>query len=436
MNKRASKGRSTQAPTTIPREVARLLLPMMAGIAATKRGVMDMVHRVGLGVLEEAFRADAEALVGAKGKHQDERDLNHWGTAAAELTFGGRRVRVKRARVRRRGVRGKGGELGLPLFEQLSDVDPLPERVMEQVLLGVATRGYASSLDALPDGVAVRGASKSAASRHIVAKTRARLRDFTARRLDGDNMDLVALFLDGMEVAEHAVVIALGVTLDGTKVPLGLWQGSTENTTLCVALLQNLVERGLKFDQKILCVIDGGKGIRSALAKVLGDAAVLQRCQVHKRRNVLDQLPETKRLYVGRIMSEAYQAATADTARKRLKQLISWLDSNGEVGAAASLREGLEDTLTVLKLVLPPTLRRTLATTNPIENMNGTVRRVTRNVKRWRPKMVLRWTALGVQEAGRRFRRIKGHRDLAVLVRALHALAEKQQQLDAEDKAA
>lgn len=433
MSKRTSKGTGTQAATTIPREVARLLLPMMAGIAATKRGVMDMVHRVGLGVLEEAFRADAEALVGAKGRHQDERQFNHWGTAAAELTFGGRRVGVKRARVRRR---GKGGEVALPLFEQLSGVDPLPERVMEQVLLGVATRGYASSLDALPDGVTVRGGSKSAASRHIVAKTKARLRDFTARRLDGDNMDLVALFLDGIEVAEHAVVVALGVTVDGTKVPLGLWQGSTENTTLCVALLNDLVERGLKFDQKILCVIDGGKGIRSALGKVLGDAAVIQRCQVHKRRNVRDQLPETKRVYVGRVMSEAYKAASADTARKRLKQLASWLESNGEVGAAASLREGLEDTLTVLKLGLPPTLRRTFATTNPIENMNSTIRRVARNVKRWRPKMVLRWTALGVQEAGRRFRRIKGHRDLQVLLRALHALVEKQQQLDAEEKAA
>ena len=185
-----------------------------------------------------------------------------------------------------------------------------------------------------------------------------------------------------------------------------------------------------------LIVIDGGKGIRSALGKVLGDAAVIQRCQVHKRRNVLDQLPETRRVYVGRVMSEAYQATSADTARKRLKQLVSWLESNGEAGAAASLREGLEETLTVLKLGLSPTLRRTFATTNPIENMNGTIRRVARNVKRWRPKMVLRWTALGVQQAGRRFRRIKGYRDLPVLVRSLHALTEKQQQLDAENQAA
>jgi len=387
-------------------------------------------------VLEETFRADAEMLVGPKGRHQEERQLNHWGTVAAELTFGGRRIRVKRARVRRRGGRGKGGEVALPLFEQFSTVDPLPDRVMEQVLLGVATRGYSGSLEALPDSIAVRGTSKSAASRHVVAKTRARLRDFTMRRLDGDNMDLVALFLDGIEVAEHAVVVALGVTVDGTKVPLGLWQGSTENSALCVALLQNLVERGLKFDQKLLCVVDGGKGIRSALGKVLGDAAVIQRCQVHKRRNVMDQLPDGKSVYAGRLMSEAYKTVTADTARKRLKQLVSWLESNGEPGAAASLREGLEETLTVHKLGLPATLRRTIATTNPVENMNGTIRRVARNVKRWRPKMVLRWTALGVQEAGRRFRRIKGHSDIPVLVRALRALAEKQQNLDAEEKAA
>jgi putative transposase len=429
MRKRASKDKKRQGVPTVSKEMARLLLPMVAGMAATKRGVMDAVHRIGLGVLEGTFRANAEVLVGEKGRHQSNRQLNHWGTTPAELTFGGRRVQVQRPRVRRRGGKGKGAEVAVPLFEQFCEGDPLPERVIEQLLLGVATRGYAESLGALADGVVTRGTSKSAASRHIVAKTRSRLRDFTARRLD--DLSLVALFLDGIEIAEHAVVVALGVTTDGTKVPLGLWQGSTENTTLCVTLLQNLVERGLKFEPKILCIVDGGKGIRSALGKVLGDAAVIQRCQVHKRRNVLDQLPDERRGYVGRVLTEAYKAASADVARKRLKQLASWLESNGEEGAAASLREGLEETLTVLKLGLPPTLRRTFATTNPIENMNGTIRRVGRNVKRWRPKMVLRWTALGIQQAGRRFRRIKGHLDLPILISALAALDEKQKQLDA-----
>jgi transposase-like protein len=241
---------------------------------------------------------------------------------------------------------------------------------------------------------------------------------FLGRRLDG--LDVVALFVDGIEVAGRAVIVALGVTADGTKMPLGLWLGATENTTVCTSLVQSLVTRGLKIDQPILCVIDGGKGIRKALCDVLGSSAKIQRCQVHKTRNVRDHVPEARKAYVSGQMREAYTSWSAKVAKKRLLQLASWLDKNGEDAAAESLREGLDETLTVLKLDLPARLCRTFSTTNSVENMNGTIRRITRNVKRWRgDTMIRRWVALALVEAQRKFRRVKGHAHMPALVRAL-----------------
>jgi transposase-like protein len=390
-----------------------MLLPMVVGLAATKQELMRFVHEAGLLALDEVLRVEAERIAGPKGKHRRDRSANHWGTAPAELPFGGRRVTVQRPRVRRRG----GGEVQLPVLEQFRAADALPERVVGQILLGVSTRGYERSLET-PPPVKTRGTSKSAASRHLVERTRARMAEYLTRRLD--DVELLVLMLDGIVVAGHTVVVALAVTADGTKVPLGLWQGSTENAALCTSLLQNLIERGLRIEDRVLCVIDGGKGLRKALADVLGDRAVVQRCQVHKKRNVLDHLPESRRPYVKRLLTQAYASARDETARRQLKALISWLEKNGEESAATSLREGLEETLTVLKLGLPPTLRRALSTTNAIENMLGTVRRVTRNVKRWKGgEMVRRWVALGVKYAQSKFRRIKGHGDLHLLVRAL-----------------
>jgi putative transposase len=400
-------------------ELMRLLLPMTTAVAATKKGLMDLVHRLGLAALDELLRVDAEELVGEKGRRQRGRERNHWGTAPGELTFGGRRVQVARPRVRHR----ERGEVALPLWELVSARDPLPERVEQQIALGVSTRRYADSLEPMPADVITRGTSKSAASRALIAKTSARMREFMSRRLE--EVSLVAMFIDGIELGGATVVVALGLTADGSKVPLGLWQGSTENAALGVALLNALVERGLRIEGRLLFVIDGGKGVRKALTDVFGDRAVVQRCQVHKRRNVWEQVTVARRPYVRRLMNEAYGSVGAEVARGRLRQLASWLEKNGEPGAAASVREGLEETLTVLKLKLSKALQRTLATTNPVENLNGAIRRVTRNVKRWRngpSRMIVRWAALGIAEGSRRFRRIKGHKDLPKLLHALRAL--------------
>jgi putative transposase len=417
----------SKAETGVPKQVAgeavasglekvrQLLLPMVAGMAATKADLMEWVKEAGLEALKALFEADATAITGPKGRHRPEERTHHrWGSTATELPFGGRRIRVNRPRVRSK----SGKEVRLPSVARFQAEDPVPERVLNQIVLGVSTRGYGASLEPSPPGLRSRGTSKSAASRHLVDRMGAKMREYLSRSLEG--VRLVALMIDGIEVARHTVVVALGIEEDGTKTPLGLWQGSTENATLCTALLQDLVSRGLKLEEKILCVIDGGKGIRKALGDVLGDLAVVQRCQLHKRRNLKDHLPKNRRTYVDRIMREAYGSTTADTARKRLRSLVSWLDSNGHEDAAGSLREGLEETLTVLKLDLSPSLRRSLATTNAIENCLGTVRRVSRNVKRWKGgAMVRRWTAIGLLTAQKRFRRIKGHRDLHQLVAAL-----------------
>jgi transposase-like protein len=391
---------------------------MVAGLASAKEDLMKWVQEMGLAALAEVFEADATRIAGPKGKHLGERTHHRWGSTSSELPFGGRRVQVERPRVRSKA----GQEARLPSIERFQAEDPLSERVLNQILLGVSTRGYQASLESIPPGVKSRGTSKSAASRHLVARMGTKMRDHLSRRLD--EVKLLVLMLDGIVVAGHTVVVALGIGTDGTKTPLGLWQGSTENAALCTALLQDLIGRGLKVDGRILCVVDGGKGIRKAIDDVLGDLALVHRCQIHKRRNLKDHLPKGCQIYVDRILREAYGSTSADTARKRLRSLQSWLESNGHEDAAASLREGMEETLTVLKLELPPTLRRSLATTNAIENTLGTVRRVARNVKRWKGgTMVRRWTAAGLLAAERRFRRIKGHRDMPALLAALRPKA-------------
>jgi putative transposase len=419
MSKRAatrSRKQESRVESGMPDAIQQLVMPMIAGMEVTRTGLLSFVHAMGRAALDELFEREADRVAGPKGKHVADRRANRWGTTKTPLPFGGRDIVVERPR-----VRGKDGrEIALPIIDELRRRDPLPERVVEQIVLGVSTRGYDRSLEPVSDRT--RRTSKSSASRALVAKTTEKMRDFLGRRLE--SLDVAAMFLDALEVASHCVVVALGVTADGTKVPLGLWLGSTENAAVCTALVQDLIERGLHVDAAILCVLDGGKGIRKALRDVLGDRAVIQRCQVHKLRNVRDHLPESRRAYVSGQMRDAYRSKTAAVARKRLLQIVSWLDTNGEDGAAASLREGLEETLTVMKLALPGALARTFSTTNPIENMNGSIRRLTRNVKRWRGgAMVRRWMALAISEANKKFRRVKGHVHMATLVAALRPIA-------------
>jgi putative transposase len=422
MSKKAAIGERKQEATTVTMSVAmqQLMVPLLLAMDATKKGLLAFVQQMGMVALSELLVLEAAQIVGAKGKHVEGRTHHHWGTGTTPMCFGGRNVSIAHPRVRARG-KGKGGEVKLPSIEALREGDALSARVAEQIAVGVSTRGYERSLEPIEIAIEARGTSKSNASRALIEATTKKLDAFISRKLD--DVDLVAMFIDGIEFAGHSVLIALGVTIDGTKTPLGIWAGSTENSTVTIALLTDLVERGLRVHESMLFVIDGGKAISKALRSVFGDRAIVQRCQVHKARNVRDHLPESRRAYVARQMRDAYASTTMATAKKKLLLLASWLASNGEDSAAASLREGLDETLTVLRLGLPPTLRRSLATTNAIENMNGSLRRIARNVKRWKDEaMIRRWVALGITEAQRRFRRLKGNKDMHVLVAALRPI--------------
>jgi|WetSurMetagenome_2_1015567.scaffolds.fasta_scaffold168567_1 putative transposase len=404
----------------------QMLLPLVEGAAATRRSLMEWSHNLGVEALKGIFLDDAIRLAGPFHKHQPVRMHNHWGWTPTTLEFGGRRISLPRPRVRLRG----GGEAMLPTVQYLQGFDPLPDVVLNQILLGVSTRGYDASVPPPPTGTRSRGTSRSAVSRQLVRKMTERMKIDLGQSLAG--VKLVALMVDGIGVGDHTIVVALGVTPDGTKIPLGLRQGSTENSTICTELLQNLSSRGLKMDAPILCVIDGGRGIRKALVDVLGDLAIIQRCQLHKRRNIRDHLPISRQAVVDRQLREAYGSQSVKLARKRLRQLLSWLERNGEDDAAESLREGMEETLTVIKLDLPSALRSFFSTTNAIENLMGVIRKTTRNVKRWRsPIMAKRWVTVSIHEARSAFRRIKGYSLLPILVASLKGYRD---QLDDQEK--
>jgi transposase-like protein len=380
----------------------------------TRAELLELVTRSGLQVLGAMLEEDRTAVCGPRYAHEPDRPASRAGTVRGEVVLGGRKVAIQRPR-----VRTAAGEVPLPTFQTVSQRDPLDRRVVEQMLVGVATRQYARSLEALPAEMPSRGTSKSAVSRRFVAKTQAQLESWQARPLD--DLALAVLLLDGVHVGEHCLIVALGVTEDGTKHALGLWDGSTENSTVCQSLLANLQSRGLRTDRSLLVILDGSKALHKAVRMMFGEAALVQRCQIHKLRNVLDHLPERQRPWVKAILHRAYRQDDVATAKRLLQDLARRLD--GEYPSAAeSVREGLEETLTIIGLHLSPALRRALSTTNAAESLISRTRHVKRNVKRWRGgQMVLRWAAAGILEAAKGFRRLKGHKEMPTLVAALRA---------------
>jgi putative transposase len=383
---------------------------------AAKEGLLALSVGVGLGVLHEIMAAEVDEVVGPKGKHNPARRAVRHGHEGGEVTLGGRRVPVDRPRAR--AVDGSG-EVELGTYRHFAERDPLTVVVLERMLAGVSTRRYARTGE--PVGAEIedveRSTSKSAVSREFVSRTRENLIDLMSRPL-GD-LRLAVLMLDGIELKGRCCVVALGIDSDGVKHPLGLWDGSTENSTVATTLLANLVERGLDVEQGVLCVIDGAKALRKAIRDVLGVHTPVQRCVRHKERNVLDHLPERDRPAVKRRLRGAWALDDHAAALERLHGLASELDRS-HPGAAASLREGLEETLTVTRLGVRGALKRTLQSTNPCESMIDTVRRTSRNVKRWQNgDMCLRWTAAGMLEAERQFRRVIGYPKLSALAVAV-----------------
>lgn len=380
-----------------------------------REALLETVVVSGLEYVGEVLEEERTELCGVRYRHDPERGASRAGSMPSSLTLGGRRVQVERPRVRSR----TGHELILPSWQLWSVRDPLEQRAMEQMVLGVSTRRYARSLEALPHELKVRGVGKSAVSERFVLGTTKKLAELMRRDLSG--LELVALMIDGVHFAEHVVLAAVGIDSSGEKHPLGLREGATENAAACKELLADLIERGLNPNRAILVVIDGAKALRKAVLEVFGERALLHRCQAHKKRNVTEALPQRLRASVHSAMNQAYATGDAKRARRLLENLARRLESD-HPGAAASLREGLEETLTVMRLGLPENLERVLSSTNLIENLFSRVREVARRVKRWQGGvMILRWTAAGVLEAERHFRKITGYRALPKLAAALGA---------------
>jgi putative transposase len=338
--------------------------------------------------------------------HKDRRRLASSGSCA-----------LRRKRIPHGTVDGSG-ELAVPTYELFSSTEILGRMAMDRMLAGLSTRRYPLGLE--PVGARVEQAA-TATSRRFVAQTETALAELLAADLSG--LDLVAMMVDGVHFGEHTCVVALGIGIDGTKHPLSLVEGSTENATLVRDLLVGLRERGLDVTHPILVVSDGSKALRRAVLDVF-DHPVLGRCQLHKIRNVQDRLPQRLRSTVAAKMRRAYHAESALAAEAELSALAAELDRT-HPGAAASLREGMTETLTVLRLNLPPTLARTFRSTNAIESMISICRTHAANVKRWRNgTMALRWCVAGMVEAGKQFRRINGHLHLRSLRDTLNRITE------------
>src|SRR3954468_12926919 len=391
-------------------------------VASAQEGLIAVAVGAGLQVMQALMEDDVTAVCGPKGRHDPDRIGTRHGHEPGSVALGGRRLPVSRPRVR---AADGSGELPVPSYEEFTGTEVMGRMALERMLAGLSTRHYPVGLEPVGEQVeaSASSTSKSAVSRKFVKATETALAELLAADLS--ELDLVAIMVDGVHFAEHCCVVALGIDIEGVKHPLSLVEGSTENATLVRELLVGLRERGLDVTRPILVVIDGSKALRRGVLDVF-DHPVIARCQLHKVKNVQDRLPKKLRSVVGKRMRAAYRAETALSAQAQLEILAGELDRT-QPGAAASLREGLDETLTVLRLGVPPTLARSLRSTNCVESLIGICRDHSRNVKRWRNRqMALRWCAAGMVEATTQFRRVNGHLHLRSLRTALerHVAAE------------
>jgi len=388
--------------------------------------VIDAGYRIFLELLEE----ERELLCGPRYAHIGERQAYRHGYDQGSLVFGGRKISVPKPRVRSLG----GKEIELETWRETSATDPLEERVMEQVLAGVTTRKYSRSLEPAPAEVKTSSESRSSVSRMFVARTKEQVKAFLSRPL-GD-LDLPVIMIDGTGLGDHLLLVALGIDADGYKHVLGVVEGTTESSQVCLSLFRNLIDRGLVVERARLFVVDGGRGIRSAIRTTFGNWALTHRCHVHKLRNILDHLPRHKRPWVRQIVRRALNEDTTKKAKRQLLRLAKQLEEP-HPGAASSVREGLDEILTLHRLGIRGPLYRTLRSTNPIENLQGSIKSFTRHVKRWRSGlMALRWCVTALSEAETHFRRIKGFHAMPFLMAALETALEKNHQIDTESEVA
>ena len=400
------------------------LLPMLELIEGAQASIDELMHDSAVALVEQLLVLSAQKLAGAKQRGRDGGPVLWHGAQRGVVTLAERQLRVQRPRLRDKA----GHEVSVPAYRQLNDAS-IGKRVRDIMVAGVSTRRYAQ---VLPEAAGTVGVSKSAVSRRFIEASAAQLAALNERSLK--ELKLLVIYIDGIVVHGHHIIAAVGVDEAGDKHLLGLAPGASENAQVVKDLLRGLIDRGLDASLSYLFVIDGGKALRSGIDEMFGARAHVQRCRTHKLRNVLERLPKTEAAQTKAVMMAAYKLTPKDGMAK-MKTQAQWLERE-HPDAAASLREGLQETFTVNALGLPPSLTRCLCTTNIIENPNGIVRRTSRRVTRYRDaEMALRWTAAGFLEAQKSFRKIQGIKELWILKTALGRL-DKQAHVDAHKRAA
>lgn len=398
-------------PTTHQR-----VLPMLEVLVDTEGALHDLVVQTGMQVLEALLEQDRVAMCGPKSQRQKDRRAYRHGFDQGQLVLGGRKVQVRKPRCR--SVNGE--ELTLPTWSEMASEDPLRRRMVEQMLVGVSTRKYERSLEDLPGSMKSVASKKSSVSRRFVSKTQSQVDAFLGRTLE--SLDLPILMIDGTELGGQTLIVVLGIAADGKKHVLGARQGTTESSEVIKSLLRELIDRGLDAEQERLVALDGSRGLHKAVRQVFGKKACIQRCQIHKMRNVKEHVPQSHWPWVRERLRQAWlHADNAEKAERRLLQLAQSLEEEYP-SAAASIREGLSETLTLLRLGFAggDALYKSLRSTNPIESLQERIKTTARRVKRWRSgSMALRWAVSGMMEAEEKFRRVKGYRRIPFLIEAL-----------------
>lgn len=384
-----------------------------------ENSLLEKVISLGIESYIEIIEDEITDICGERYKHITGKKYNRWSTTDTPVILGGRKISVRHTRVRN--IK-ENCEKEISLVSQYKNKELLSNRQMEQMIIGVSTRKYKRSLETDIADMATYSDSKSTVSRNFIARTKEKLE---AWRNEPIKESYPVLMIDGIVYAKTTVIVALGIDKTGNKRALGAWEGSTENSRVCIDLLQSLADRGLNVSEIKLAVIDGGKALRKALNEVFGKELLIQRCQIHKKKNVAEYVPKEMRETVRRAISEAYNSENYDTAKRLLLNIIKWLEKDYPQ-AARSMKEGIEETLTLHKLRAHKKIRKSLCTTNPIESLNSGIRNVTRRVKRWRNSdMVIRWVCTGIIESEKNFKKINGHIHMDSLLKNIESMGEK-----------
>jgi putative transposase len=391
----------------------QMMLPMAEMMGWLRKGVGELIRQAGLQLMDLLMQEEVRELAGERSQRQSERTANRWGSERGYCVVMGQKVPIQRPRVRTTDDK----EVRLGSYEMFHRGEPLTETVWEKLMLGLSTRNYGQAIRQFTEAY---GLEKSAVSEHFIEASRTKLKNMMERRLD--KTKLCALLIDATPFQGQQMVAALGIDEYGRKMILGIRQGATENATVVGELLGDLVERGLDFTEPRLYILDGGKALTAAVKKHAGESAAIQRCQVHKRRNVLDHLTDEQKPAIAKKLNAAYALAEYGAAKEALNTLHRELmDLNPS--AARSLGEGMEETLTVHRLRLPAQLRKTMASTNVIESAFSIVEKVCKNVKRWHGgDQRERWVGSGLLVAENQFRRITGYKLIPILTQELKTL--------------